>query len=330
MGLFFFNLIRCSMLGLLWSIVEYAGWGLLLLALSTFLIPVCLQALSGKQDLKKKYKASWALVTGGSSGIGRGLCEHLAEQGLNIVIVALDDDLLKSFHKTLTEKYPQLEFRAIGVDLSQSEAALAQVAEATQDIDVQIVFNNAGYILFGLFAQLSLKAQMTNYHVNCTTSVLIAHHFATKMVEKKLKGCLSFTSSPAGQMPGPMAAMYGGTKAFLTNFATSLACELRPDGIDVFVMHPSPVNTNFYSNDSVKNSSSMNFFKKTSSSPYQIAGDMINNLGRFGCVIRNQGYFALGLQFLLRLVDIQMISILMRDTICLNGEYRAMRKPKSS
>ena len=104
---------------------------------------------------------------------------------------------------------------------------MKQIDEATSDIDIQIIFNNAGYILFGLFANKSMVSQMTNYHVNCTTAVMIAHHFSKKMLDKKLKGCLSFTSSPAGQMPGPMAALYGATKAFLTNFATSLAAELR-------------------------------------------------------------------------------------------------------
>ena len=124
-------------------------------------------------------------------------------------------------------RYPNQEFRAIGVDLSKSEQALAQIDENTKDIDIQLIFNNAGYILFGLFTDRSLQAQMTNYHVNCTTAVMLTHHFLSKMIEKKLKGCISFTSSPAGQMPGPMAALYGSTKAFLTNFATSLAPELR-------------------------------------------------------------------------------------------------------
>lgn len=124
-------------------------------------------------------------------------------------------------------RYPNQEFRAIGVDLSKSEEALSKIQQGTNDIDIQILFNNAGYILFGFFTERSLQAQMTNYHVNCTTAVMITHHFISKMLEKKLKGCVSFTSSPAGQMPGPMAALYGSTKAFLTNFATSLAPELR-------------------------------------------------------------------------------------------------------
>lgn len=53
---------------------------------------------------------------------------------------------------------------------------------------------------------------------------------------------------------------------------------------------------------------------------------MLANIGRFGCVIRNQGYFAIGLQFILRLADIQFLSILFRDTIFMNGEYREMRR----
>ena len=90
---------------------------------------------------------------------------------------------------------------------------------------MQIIFNNAGYITFGLFNDVSLQRHMNNYHVNATIAVMITHHFAQKLIQKKLKGCISFTSSPAGQMPGPMAALYGATKAFLTNFGSSVACE---------------------------------------------------------------------------------------------------------
>lgn len=42
-----------------------------------------------EQDLKKKYNAKWAIVTGGSSGIGRAVVDKLAKQGLNVVIAAM-------------------------------------------------------------------------------------------------------------------------------------------------------------------------------------------------------------------------------------------------
>jgi len=47
--------------------------------------------LAGPVNLKKKYKAEWALVTGAGTGIGKALSETLAEQGLNVVLVSLPD-----------------------------------------------------------------------------------------------------------------------------------------------------------------------------------------------------------------------------------------------
>ena len=90
-------------------------------------------------NLKDRYNAEWALVTGGSSGIGRSLCEKLASQGLNIVIVALDDKLLSDTHAALEKAFPALQFRKVGVDLGWRAEYMAPIIEATKDIQVQCV-----------------------------------------------------------------------------------------------------------------------------------------------------------------------------------------------
>jgi short-subunit dehydrogenase len=67
---------------------------------------------------------------------------------------------------------------------------------------------------------------MNNLECNLTAPAKITLHFLKIMVEKKLKGCFVFTSSIAGFIPNPFAVMYGTTKAGLSQFAASLACEV--------------------------------------------------------------------------------------------------------
>lgn len=313
------------MLDFLWWCFQTVVWIGGLASLLTYLVPVVVQAyILREQDLKKKYNAKWAVVTGGSSGIGRALTEKLASQGINVVIVALKDKLLDELHAKMQKQHPHLEFRAVGVDLSGSSGDYMEpIKEATKDIDVSLLFNNAGYIVIGLFADTPLDKQLNNYEVNTTSAIKITHHFVGQMLAKKLKGVVSFTSSPAGLMPCPFSAMYGSTKAFLSEFAGSLASELKRDGIDVYVLHPSPVDTNFYSSETAHKSSSLSFFKKTAYSPASIASDIFRTVGNW-TVVRDQGYFAVGLHLLLKVVDLNFITFVMSLFAHMSDEYRKL------
>lgn len=68
----------------------------------------------GPVDLKKKYKASWALVTGAGTGIGKSIAETMAKQGLNVVLVSLPDKFLEETTAELKKNFPKQEFRAVG------------------------------------------------------------------------------------------------------------------------------------------------------------------------------------------------------------------------
>lgn len=97
-------------------------------------------------NLKKRYKADWAVVTGGSSGIGRAIVEKLVRQGMNVVIVALQDKLLDDFYAQLCREHPHLKFRKVGVSLAERDEStyMQPIIEATSDIHVSLLFNNAG------------------------------------------------------------------------------------------------------------------------------------------------------------------------------------------
>lgn len=209
-------------------------------------LPQLYMAFRPVPDLKKRYNATWALVTGGGSGIGKALAFKLAKQGLNVVVVSLDDDFLKETMAQLKENFPDLEFRSVGVNFAPGVDYLKQIKEATKDIDIQIVFNNAGFLVTGFFDQAPLGKLLVNMECNATAAINISHHFSSQWVSAKKKGCIVFTSSVAGFIPTPFSGMYGATKAFVSQIACSMHIELQSLGIDVCAVHPSPVASNFY------------------------------------------------------------------------------------
>lgn len=254
-----------------------------------YVIPQLIMAFRPVPDLKKRYDAKWSLVTGGGSGIGKALAFKLARQGLNVVVVSLDDDILKATMKQLKETFPDLEFRSVGVNFAPGVDYLKQIKEATQDIEVPIVFNNAGFLVTGFFDQAPLGKLLVNMECNATAAVNISHHFASKLVSAKKKGCIVFTSSVAGFIPTPFSGMYGATKAFCSQLACSLHIELQSLGIDVCAVHPSPVASNFY-NDLDHKIDILESACKQAVPPEDLPDDIFRSIGC--CALRDLGGMA--------------------------------------
>jgi len=216
--------------------------------LTAYLLPQLYMAwLRPVPNLKKRYDAEWALVTGAGTGIGRSLAFKLASQGLNVVVVSLDDDFLKSTMKELEAAYPKQQFRSVGTNFAPNVKYMDKIRAATKDIDVPIVFCNAGFMVTGFLDQAPIEKLLVNMECNATSGLNVAHHFVQPLVKQKRKGCIVFTSSIAAAIPTPFAGLYASTKAFISQFAACMHIECKPLGIDVCSIHPSPVASNFYS-----------------------------------------------------------------------------------
>ena len=169
------------------------------LSFGTFLIPWLLTFLThtsrGARTLKGRYGAEWAVVTGGSSGIGLSLCRRLAEQSLNIVMVAFPEPLLATSAAALAAEFPRVKVRSVGLNLGlDASTYLPQLAAATADIPVSLVFNNAGYIVTGFFADTPLERWLANAQCNAVAPIAITHLFLARMRAEGRKGCITFTS----------------------------------------------------------------------------------------------------------------------------------------
>ena len=280
------------------TVVFYASALVGFAGLATLFLPGLLHICLFPQNLKKKYGAEWAIVTGGSSGIGKSIVERLCQQGINVIIVAVPEKLLDETTAEMCERFPDVTVTKVGADLSKP-GFMAAVAKETKGKDVKLLFCNAGFMITGFYADVPIGKTKANAAVNVGCHLELAHEYINRLLAKKQKGAVFFTSSPAWMLPSPTAAMYAGTKAFVTHFGVSLAAELKSEGIDVCVAHPSPVRSNFY--DHAGDGAEVNFFKSTAKGPEVLVGTMFACVGRL--VLCNQGYFPKVMGMLHKLMD---------------------------
>ena len=128
------------MVFLLSAVASLPKWLYMLLAaptclwLAAYILPLLYIRLRGTQDLKKKYGAEWALVTGGSTGIGRAIAEALAQQGLNVVVQGLEPELTPAI-KELQTRYASQQFVGVACCFAPGGDYLDKIKKATAGKD---------------------------------------------------------------------------------------------------------------------------------------------------------------------------------------------------
>lgn len=194
-----------------------------------------------KNRLKTTY-GPWALVTGGSSGIGKELAIRLAESGLNIVLIARRKELLEKTAYEIENLY-NVETKIIQADLSTDEG-LDVVLSESKSIDINLLVNAAGFGTSGLFINSKLSQEKNMLDVNCSSVLSLSHHFIQRFKNNN-RGGIIFLSSIVAFQGVPKAAHYSATKAYIQSFAEALSIELKPFGIDVLSAAPGPVHSGF-------------------------------------------------------------------------------------
>lgn len=183
---------------------------------------------------KDKY-GPWALITGASSGIGAEFARQVAAQGLNLVLVARREERLRSLARALEAAHP-IQVKIIPVDLTALDF-LPVIQQATDDLEIGLLVNNAGVMPTGRFLDQDLENELRQLDLNSRAPLILAHHFGRKMAERGRGGILFLASMVAFQGT-PSVAHYAATKAFDLILAEGLHVELKPAGVDVLALAP--------------------------------------------------------------------------------------------
>ena len=191
--------------------------------------------MPGIQDLKGRI----AVVTGGGSGIGAGMCRSFAKNGMKVVVSDVDADSAERVARELRSGGG--EAVAIACDVSQRPSVEA-LAEASIDHfgRVDIVCNNAGVFLGGRMRDFTLGDWEWVISVNLMGVVNGASVFTPHLVERG-SGHIVNTASIGGFASDPSCAPYTTSKFAVVGYSEALRADLEPDGIGVTMLCPGPV-----------------------------------------------------------------------------------------
>lgn len=195
---------------------------------------------------KIDYARSTALVTGGSSGIGRAIAFELAGRGVRrMVIVARGEEKLAKAASELWQSTPGIDVREISIDLSEHDAP-AQVQRQVESWgwQVDLLVNDAGLARKQIFARdMDTDVSLVTIDLMVRAVVDLSLRFLPPMVARGHGGILNI-SSTAAYNPVPFSAMYAASKAFVLSWSQAIREENRDTGVRVACIVPGVTETN--------------------------------------------------------------------------------------
>jgi 3-oxoacyl-[acyl-carrier protein] reductase len=175
-----------------------------------------------------------AVVTGGSNGIGEGICRHVLAAGgtaINVDIVA-------------PKKQPEGDYHFSQADLTQPEAARKAGADIAAKFEVNCLVNNAGFPTPGTLEEISDKDFDHGANLHLRAAIILSQAFVPGMKARRFGRIVNMSSR---SILGKKArTVYAGTKAALVAYTRSWALELGEFGITVNAISPGPIITELF------------------------------------------------------------------------------------
>jgi len=185
----------------------------------------------------------FAVVTGASSGIGYELARQFAEHDFDVLVVAEDEGITSAAERLSSRDGSVESLRADLATHEGNDKVYEYIRSSGRPLDAIAI--NAGVGVAGPFAETDLSAQMNLIDLNVMSPVHLTHRVLKDMLSRRA-GRILYTSSIAATMPGPFAATYNASKAFLKSFAEAIRNEVKDTGVVITVLMPGATDTNFF------------------------------------------------------------------------------------
>lgn len=186
-------------------------------------------------------KGKTALITGAGKGIGKATAIALANEGVNVGLVARTEADLTGLAEQLKETGVKVAIAT--ADISSLEQVNKAVEALTNELGTfDILINNAGIGKFGGFMDLDPEEWKNIVDVNLTGTYYVTRAVLPQLIEKQ-GGDIINISSTAGQKGAPVTSAYSASKFGLLGLTESLALEVRKHNVRVTALTPSTVAT---------------------------------------------------------------------------------------
>jgi uncharacterized protein len=185
-----------------------------------------------------------ALVTGASSGIGVELARELARDGHDLILVARRENPMRDLATKLSAF--GVKATVIAANLGVINAAASLTAELRdRGFSVpDILVNNAGFGDYQEFMEAEPTKLAEMIQLNITTLTELTRFLLPDMLARR-SGRILFVGALAGLIPGPGAAVYHATKAYVVSLGEALQSELRGTGVTLTTLCPGPTRSGF-------------------------------------------------------------------------------------
>jgi short-subunit dehydrogenase len=198
-------------------------------------------------------KGRIVIVTGASSGIGEATAREFAKQGAKIVLAARRVDRLESLAGEIAAMNTGAEALVVQADLSKLEDIQSVIAKTIEKFSrIDVLVNNAGFGRLDWLENLDpIKDIQSQFDVN-VLGVIQTTRQALPVMIKQRSGHVINMCSMAGLVATPTYTIYAACKHAVHGFSEALRREVKPWGIDVSMIYPGGVTTEFAAHAGIK------------------------------------------------------------------------------